>query len=326
MFIAAVLAAGWLSFAPVLTPRQEVAVAAANGKVYLIGGIGDAGVILDSVEEYDPHAGAWRFVAPLPRPVHHAAAATIGISIYVIGGYETLAFDPVSFVYRFDTQLDQWTEVASLPLPRGALAAVAIGGKIYAAGGVPRGRDLTVYDPNTNAWTTLPSMPTPREHLAAAAANGILFVAGGRFSFGNTNAFECYEPGPQRWTALPPLPTARSGIAAAVLAGRMYVFGGEGNSASLTGIFPQTESFDLATFTWRSEPLMRTPRHGIGAATIGKLIFIPAGATVQGFGRRARTTRFSRRRCEGDQFAIDKQRESDLQCANPKTNRPVGNY
>lgn len=284
MIIAAVLAAGWLSFAPVLTPRQEVAVAAAGGKVYLIGGIGDAGVILDSVEVFDPVAGTWRFVASIPRPRHHAAAATVGDAIYVIGGYETLTFAPTTNVYRYDTLLDQWTEVAPLPSPRGALGAATIDGKIYAVGGVPGGRALLVYEPATNAWTALPLMPTPREHLAAASANGILFVAGGRFTSGNTSAFECYEPGPQRWTALPPLPTARSGIAAAVLGGRMYVFGGEGNAASFTGIFPQTESFDFATSTWRSEPLMKTPRHGIGAATIGQLIFIPAGATVQGFG------------------------------------------
>lgn len=237
MIIAAVLAAGWLSFAPVLTPRQEVAVAAAGGKVYLIGGIGDAGVILDSVEVFDPVAGTWRFVASIPRPRHHAAAATVGDAIYVIGGYETLTFAPTTNVYRYDTLLDQWTEVAPLPSPRGALGAATIDGKIYAVGGVPGGRALLVYEPATNAWT-----------------------------------------------ALPPLPTARSGIAAAVLGGRMYVFGGEGNAASFTGIFPQTESFDFATSTWRSEPLMKTPRHGIGAATIGKLIFIPAGATVQGFG------------------------------------------
>lgn len=45
--------AAWISLAPVLTPRQEVAVAAASGKVYLIGGIASDRSILTSVEEYD---------------------------------------------------------------------------------------------------------------------------------------------------------------------------------------------------------------------------------------------------------------------------------
>ncbi|HUR83496.1 MAG TPA: kelch repeat-containing protein [Thermoanaerobaculia bacterium] len=282
-FAAAILAAGWLELAPVLIPRQEVAVTAANGKLYLIGGISGS-AILTSVEEYDPSTGLWRFVAPLPEPRHHAAAATVGGSLYVIGGYQTLAFDPQRSVFRYDIANDRWFAVASLPAPRGALAAVAIDGRIYAVGGVPDGTALAVYDPSTNAWTTLAPMPTPREHLAAAAVDGILYVAGGRFTSGNIAAFERFDPSTGSWTVLPDLPTARSGIAAAAIGVRVYVFGGEGNTATSTGVFAQTESYDVTTGTWQVEPEMRNPRHGIGAATIGTLIHIPAGSPLQGFG------------------------------------------
>lgn len=282
---AALLAVAWISLAPVLIPRQEVAVTSANGRLYLIGGIAGEEV-LDAVEEYDPLTNRWRFVAPLPRPLHHTAAAAIGNSIYVVGGFATLAFDPQSTVYRYDIATDTWTSVAELPSPRGALAAVAINGKLYAVGGVPGGRALTVYDPAADRWRALPDMPTPREHLAAAAARGILFVAGGRF-VGNTNAFECYEPDFDRWTTLPPMPTARGGIAADALRDRIYVFGGEGNPATPTGVFEETESFDLITFTWRTDRPMPHPRHGLGAATIGNFIHVPAGAAVQGFGTSA---------------------------------------
>lgn len=282
MNAALVVAAAWISLAPTLLPRQEVAVTSANGKLYVLGGLSGTKVVVN-VEEYDPLTNQWRFVAPLPEPLHHTAAASIGHSIYVVGGFATLAFDPVSTVYRYDIDADRWTRVADLPSPRGALAAVAINGKIYAVGGVPGGHALTVYDPATNQWRALPDMPTPREHLAAAAARGILFVAGGRFD-GNTNAFECYEPDFDRWTILPAMPTARGGIAAATLGNRIYVFGGEGNPATPTGVFEETESFDLVSFTWRTEPPMPHPRHGIGAATIGNFIHVPAGAPVQGFG------------------------------------------
>ena len=292
-----VLAAAWATLAPVLAPRQEVAVAAVNGKVYLIGGFGDGGVPLSSVEQYDPATNTWRFVAPLPQPRHHAGAAVIGSSIYVVGGFSAFAFDPQSSVYRYDTQLDQWTEVASLPKARGALGAVTIDGKIYAVGGLPGGRDLTVYDPATNTWSELPPMPTPRDHLAAVASHGILFVAGGRFP-NNTNAFECYEPGPRRWTALPSLPTARGGITGAAIGDRIYIFGGEGNPESANGTFREVESFDLVTFTWRAEPSMPNPRHGIGAAAIGKLIYIPAGGPIQGLSTTA----------HHDAFIVDTQR------------------
>ena len=283
---AIVLAAAWVTLAPVITPRQEVAVAAANGKIYLIGGFGAGGVVLSSVEEYDPATNSWRFVAPLPHGVHHTAAAVIGSSVYVVGGYGSIDFDPLSTVYRYDPATDEWTRLADLPKARGALGAVTIDGKIYAVGGLPGGRDLAVYDPATNMWTALPPMPTARDHLAAVAARGILFVAGGRFPF-NTNAFECYEPGPQRWTSLPPMPTARAGIAGAFSGDRIYVFGGEGNRASQNGTFDNTESFDLDTLSWRMEVPMPNPRHGIGAAAIGASIYLPAGGPIEGFGTTA---------------------------------------
>lgn len=281
--VAVLLLAVWIPQPPVLVQRQEVAVAAGNGRLYLIGGIAGDASILASVEEFDPATRAWRFVAPLPRPRHHAAAVALGDSIYVIGGFATLAFDPQRSVYRYDTTSDFWTEVAPLPSPRGALAAAAIDGKIYAVGGVPGGTGLHVYDPATNSWSALASMPTRREHLAAAAVEGMLYVAGGRFT-GNTSAFERYDPVSGTWAILPPLPTARGGLAAAVLEGRIYVFGGEGNVAHPSGVFAETESYDVATGEWRREADMLNPRHGIGAATIGDRIHIPAGAPVQGFG------------------------------------------
>lgn len=272
--------ATWLTLQPVLTPRQEVAVAAASGRVYVIGGLAGASV-LSSVEEFSNWQ--WRFVAPIPEPVHHAAAATVGDSIYVIGGYRTIGFEPTDRVYRYDTTLDQWTRVSDLPTPRGALAAAAIDGKVYAVGGAQTPSELLVYDPTTNRWTSLAQMPTGREHLAAAALDGKLYVAGGRLP-SNRSAFERYDPATNVWTILPRLPTARSGLAAAALNGRIYVFGGEGNGQSATGVFRENESYDPATNSWRTEEPMPVPRHGIGAAEVDGRIHIPAGAEVQGFG------------------------------------------
>jgi N-acetylneuraminic acid mutarotase len=289
----------WISLAPVLVPRQEVAVAAANGRLYLIGGIAGDQSILSSVEEYDPSTNSWRFVAPMPRPRHHAAAVGIGQFVYVIGGMESLAFDPQATLFRYDTISGEWTELAPLPQARGALAAVVIDGRIYAVGGVPNTRALTVYDPSTNAWTSLAPMPTGREHLAAAAVNGRLYVAGGRLS-GNVNAFERYDPASNTWTILDSLPTARSGIAAAAIGPRIYVFGGEGNPHIATGVFEEVESFDTISGTWRRELPMAVPRHGIGAAAIGDRIYIPAGSPFEGLGTTgahdAVETQFVRRR------------------------------
>ena len=272
----------WIALESLQQPRQEVAVAAVNGLVYVLGGIG-ATAALASVEEYDPRTNQWRFVAPMPETLHHQAAAVVDDMLYVIGGYRTLAFDATDSVYRYDLRTNSWTRVASLPAPRAALAAVTIDGLIYAVGGVPGGRALHSYNPRTDQWTALAPMPTAREHLAAAAIGGKLYVAGGRFP-ANLDAFEVYDPVTNRWTTLPPLPTARGGLGAAAVGSRIYVFGGEGNGASPTGVFAENESYDVETNTWRTELPMPTPRHGIGAAVIDGRIYLPGGATLQGFG------------------------------------------
>ncbi len=80
------------------------------------------------------------------------------------------------------------------------------------------------------------------------------------------------------------MPASRAGAAAAVLDGRLYVFGGEGNSADATGVFAETESYNPAEDRWNTHPPMHTPRHGTGAAAVGRTIYVPGGADVEGFG------------------------------------------
>src|SRR5947208_2537048 len=103
--LASVALAIWVPLAPLNVARQEVAVAEAGGKVYVIGGIGN-GIVLSSVERYDPVTNSWRFVAPLPQTLHHTAAASTSDAIYAVGGYGDLNFAPTAMVYRYDIATD----------------------------------------------------------------------------------------------------------------------------------------------------------------------------------------------------------------------------
>jgi N-acetylneuraminic acid mutarotase len=80
------------------------------------------------------------------------------------------------------------------------------------------------------------------------------------------------------------MPTARGGCAAAVVGSRIVVIGGEGNAAQESGVFSEVEAYDTAADQWEALEPMRTPRHGMGAATIDGLVYVPGGATTQGFG------------------------------------------
>ena len=126
-------------------------------------------------------------------------------------------------------------------------------------------------------------MPTGRNHVAGGAIAGRLYVVGGRPPL-TLSVLEVFDPATNTWSSRAPMPTGRSGHAAAVVRGCLYVFGGEGNTSAANGVFPQSELYDPGTNSWTSLAPMRTPRHGIGAAVVGNRIFVPGGATVQGFG------------------------------------------
>ena len=60
--------------------------------------------------------------------------------------------------------------------------------------------------------------------------------------------------------------------------------GGEVNSDNPpTGVFPQVELYDPAANRWTALDPMPVPRHGIGAVTVGDLIYVPGGALRAGF-------------------------------------------
>jgi N-acetylneuraminic acid mutarotase len=111
----------WTTGAPLPTPRSEIAGAALNGKVYIIGGFGESGQSTTTVEVYDPIADKWTTAAPLPQPIDHTAAASYDGKLYVVGG-GYLSRDALSNkLFIYDPTINKWTEGADLQAARGAL-------------------------------------------------------------------------------------------------------------------------------------------------------------------------------------------------------------
>jgi N-acetylneuraminic acid mutarotase len=278
---------GWSDLPRPRTARQEVAVAALDGVVYVIGGILEDRGATALVERYLAREGRWEEVEPLPRALHHIGAASLGGRLYTVGGLDG-SFQGVDSCFAYEPGTDSWELVAPLPTRRGAMGVAVLGGKIYAAGG-QRGSttvaEVAAYTPGPDggSWEMLPEMPTPRNHLAAVAAAGLVHAISGRAS-GLRPEVESYDPVAREWTARAPIPTSRGGIAAAAIGTSIYVFGGEGNDAAPSGVFGETERYDAAADRWSARARMSVPRHGIGAAVVGDLILIPAGSEVEGFG------------------------------------------
>src|SRR5215207_8467768 len=76
----------WTAKKPLPAPRNEVALAAVGGKIYVVGG-GVAGEAVPQIDEYDPASDSWRALAPMPKGLDHLGLAVIGNTITTVGGF-----------------------------------------------------------------------------------------------------------------------------------------------------------------------------------------------------------------------------------------------
>ncbi len=281
----------WSDAATLLEPLQEHATVTLDGRVIVIGGFQPPVTTVRRVEAYDPSTDAWSELPDLPEKVHHAQAAVLDGSIYVLGVLEGLTMSALAVSWVLDPGADAWAELTVLPegTERGGGAAVALDGRVHVVGGLRSGTAVAehhAYDPETDRWEALASMDEVRDHLGAAVIAGRLYAVGGRDAAidDHTDTLARYDPTTDAWQDLAPMPTPRGGLAVAAAGGRLYAFGGEGNPDVDSGVFSQAEVYDPTFDTWHSLDDMPTPRHGLGAGVVEDRIYLPGGGDVRSLG------------------------------------------
>ncbi|HSJ95211.1 MAG TPA: kelch repeat-containing protein, partial [Gaiellaceae bacterium] len=232
---------------------------------------------------YVPKTNRWRRLPALPVATHHAAAASAGGKLYVLGGYGR---PPTPFLRSvFVLEGKRWRRLRPMPGPRAAAAAAVLDGKLYVVGGVaPAGLAPAAFalDLTTGRWSKIAG-PTPREHLAAVAAEGRVFAVAGHTGGVDLNLglVEAFDPREGRWTQLPPVPEARSGTGLARVGRTLVSVGGEGpNATTIRSVF----GFDLDSGRWSSLPDLPTPRHGLAVAAVGTRVYAIGGSPVADLG------------------------------------------
>jgi len=280
------------------TVRQEHGAAALNGEIYVLGGFTPD--VSRSVQVYSPQTDSWRDAADFPEPFHHPNVAVVDGLLYVLGfhyGPGLRTADPRTYAY--DPVEDAWMPRLSLPTgtERGSSCVAVVDATIFLFGGAS---DMTLatahaYDTTTDTWDPIPALPEPREHCLAAGIDGNAYIVSGRANgiAGLELESWVYDPIAQTYQERAPILTPRGGAAGGVLGGRIYVFGGEGNRADVDGIFHEVEAYDPVSDSWEALPDMLIPRHGYAAAVVDDRIYLPGGATFEGFGATDHHTVFS---------------------------------
>lgn len=192
--------AGWEEL-PILETSQSPGLVAWNGKIYRVGGLSfhnshgepTAYHSLSIFASFDPQAGKWTELAPLPVPRSSLDAAVVDGKLYVVGGWNLQgesAQDAVwhedALVFDLSEENGSWKTIAKPPFQTRALAAAMYDHKLYAMGGISGSRptsDVHIYDPSTDQWSAGPELSVGGSSqgfaLSAFGANGQLYLCAG---------------------------------------------------------------------------------------------------------------------------------------------------
>jgi hypothetical protein len=238
-------------------PVQDPATTALGGAVLLIGGLDQSDVSVadvtragvhgarviaslpaalhDEITQIAPHSAA----APagrLPAPASDVGAASIGDTVYIVGGYTGVT--ALRSIVAWSGS-GAGRVVATLPHPVRYAAVAAVAGRLIIAGGTSGDaatRDVYSFDPAAARVTRLARLPRPLTHASAVTLGGVVLVVGGRGSVQGTQVggILAIDPLGRTVSAAGSLPVPLSDTGAAPVSGGALVVGGRGAAGTLS--------------------------------------------------------------------------------------------
>jgi len=291
---------GWQRGTDLPLAVQEVYPALHGGRIHLAGGfVAENGTITGPTDRhfaFDPAEGVWFGKTPLPTPRHHPHLVSFGGRLLAFGGFESPSAERTWVMQAGGWVLDEdagdWGRLAPLPRPVGEAVTAVLRDRLHVAGGRrPSGEANASWGDHTDTgehfvlaslsgnWETAAPMPTSRNSAASGIIDGALHVVGGRtVAGGNTGSHEVYDAREDRWRTAAPMPQGQGGLAAASVGGRLYAFGGEYFQPEPGGVYAEAWCYVPAYDVWQPIPDMPSPRHGLGAVTLGRDIHVIGGA------------------------------------------------
>lgn len=263
------------------TPRAAHAVVATADAIYALAGTGRDGKPVLDVERFD--GKTWTRETALPgERLNAPAAAVIGDTIYLIGGFGTTTNRPVTAVHRYNTRTRGWSDAAPLPAPRGGHAAIVLNGRIHVIGGgnsTSTIDDHSVYDPAANKWSERAKLPRSMGSPAGVVLGGKLYSVGGRSGPNDFGDLHIYDDAKDVWTPGVSIPARGTG-GAAVIGGSIYYFGGESQANKI--VLGDVLRLDPGAKAWVADERLPTARNFARTVPFRGRIFVVGGSTEYG--------------------------------------------
>ena len=290
----------WTEKAKIPTERLNSSISVVNGKIYVIGGYDDNGLV-SGVDEYDPATDIWTKKADMLTPRRGLSTCVVNGKIYAIGG-EKLSGSALSTLEEYNPVTDKWTQKADMLASGSGLSTCVVNGKIYVigmaeiqpVGGAGRARTAEEYNPDNDTWTQKADMPTPVNNSFVAVIDGKIYVVGGSMNWagggagqaGNTQTVMQYDPTTDTWTQKADIPKQQNNSSIAAVGGKIYVIGGSEDRAAGGGVgqmgnIQTVEQYDPATDTWTQKTDMPTQRSNPFVAVANGKIYVIGGLGMQ---------------------------------------------
>uniref|UniRef100_A0A3Q3GGT8 Kelch-like family member 29 n=1 Tax=Labrus bergylta TaxID=56723 RepID=A0A3Q3GGT8_9LABR len=150
----------WETVSPLPKPVHSAAATVCGGKVFVFGGVNEAGRSAGVLQSYVPQSNTWSFIESPMIDNKYAPAVSLNGFIFILGGAyarATTIYDPDRGNIKAGPNMNHSRQFCS---------AVILEGKIYATGGIvssegPALSNMETFDPYTNTWTLLQPLPCP---------------------------------------------------------------------------------------------------------------------------------------------------------------------
>lgn len=270
----------WIELMPMSIARFSHGVLAAEGLLFVVGGLDENKTSLNSGEKYDPDTNTWSAISPMLEARHNFGIVEIDGLIYVLGG-EDGEKEMVS-IEVYDIHTNIWKTQSDMTMVRKIGCYATMNKKIYAMGGGSYGKlyeSVECYDPKTQQWTAICPLKERRFGAVACGVGQELYVFGGVRSRETdhpqttemlTCKSEFYHDEYKRWMYLDDqnlcIPTSSSFVYGAVPIGAsIYVVGDLDTGTS----YDYVREFRRSTGTWhRTKPLLPSDLRRTGCAAL----------------------------------------------------------